>query len=117
MNGLQDSPSGNGEQEWRNKNQARPAILFSSMTSKPALRKAWFEAKFCAGEMASTMRTPNSRPARSADKRNSGSVKTSTPIGWRDRKVHLCRIGISTIVANLTNGYVAPLKNPEPCGW
>jgi hypothetical protein len=45
------------------------------------------------------------------------SVKTSTPIGWRDRKVDLRRIGISTIVANLTNGYVPALENPEPCVW
>src|SRR4249919_355281 len=66
-----NSTLGNGEQKCRNKNQSRPAILFSSMTSKPALRKAWFEAKFCVGEMASTVRTPSSRPARSADKRNS----------------------------------------------
>src|SRR6476660_9281212 len=89
-----NSPLGNGEQKCRNKNQSRPAILFSSMTSKPALRKAWFEAKFCVGEIGLNSTHAQLPAGKIRRQTQQLSVKTSSPIGWRNRKVDPRRIGI-----------------------
>ena len=69
---------GNDEQKCQNKNPSRPAILFSSMTSKLAPRKAWFEAKLSASEMA-TNHTHAQLPAGKIRRQTQQlTVKTST---------------------------------------